>query len=73
MVEIELVADPETKTPFPIEARIGQKVLLEARKRGVIVRPLGDVIVLVPPLSITEAELKKLAQAVYESVKAALS
>ena len=73
MVGIELVADRKTKTPFPIEARIGQKVVLEARKRGVIVRPLGDVIVLMPPLSITEAELKKLAQVVYESIEAALS
>ena len=72
MVGIELVADRKRKPPFPLEAKIGLKVVLEARKRGVIVRPLGDVIVLMPPLSIKKEELKKLTQVVFESIKAAL-
>jgi adenosylmethionine-8-amino-7-oxononanoate aminotransferase len=72
MVGIELVADRKRKAPFPSEAQIGLKVVLEARKRGVIVRPLGDVIVLMPPLSIKKEELKKLTQVVFESIKAAL-
>ncbi len=37
------------------ELRLGHRVVLEARRRGVIVRPLGDVIVLMPPLSISKA------------------
>jgi len=70
MVGIELVEDPSTKKPFPPEKKVGQKVVLEARKRGVIIRPLGDVIVLMPPLSIGEWELTVLIEAVYESIKA---
>lgn len=73
MVGIELVADRKRKTPFLIEAGIGFKVVLEARKRGVIIRPLGDVIVLMPPLSITEKELKRLTQAVFDSIETVLS
>jgi adenosylmethionine-8-amino-7-oxononanoate aminotransferase len=70
MVGIELVADRKRKAPFPLEAKIGLKVVLEARKRGVIVRPLGDVIVLMPPLSVKKEELKKLTQVVFESITA---
>jgi adenosylmethionine-8-amino-7-oxononanoate aminotransferase len=70
---MELVKDPATKEPFPPERRMGHRVTLEARRRGVIVRPLGDVLVLMPPLSITEAELEKLVTALVESTKAALT
>src|SRR6476659_450162 len=42
------------------ELRVGHRVALEARRRGAIVRPLGDVIVLMPPLSITKTDLKRL-------------
>jgi adenosylmethionine-8-amino-7-oxononanoate aminotransferase len=73
MVGIELVKDREKKTPFPLKDRIGHKVILEARKKGVIIRPLGDVIVLMPPLSITMQELRKLTQVVFESIEAVLS
>ena len=45
MAGIELVKDIETKEPFPPELRVGHRVILEARGRGVILRPLGDVIV----------------------------
>ena len=48
MVGIELVQDRETKTPFPAARRTGHRVTLAARKRGVIIRPLGDVVVLMP-------------------------
>lgn len=48
MVGIELVADKSTQAPFPPAARIGHRVVLAARERGVVIRPLGDVIVLMP-------------------------
>ncbi|HWM63163.1 MAG TPA: adenosylmethionine--8-amino-7-oxononanoate transaminase [Solirubrobacterales bacterium] len=51
--------------------RIGHKVTLEARKRGAIVRPLGDVIVLMPPLAIAETELRRLVQITAESIEEA--
>jgi adenosylmethionine-8-amino-7-oxononanoate aminotransferase len=69
MVGIELVADKEKKTPFLPQEKIGLKVILEARKRGVIIRPLGDVIVIMPPLSITELELEELVEAIYQSIR----
>jgi adenosylmethionine-8-amino-7-oxononanoate aminotransferase len=44
-------------------------VILEARKRGAILRPLGDVIVLMPPLGISGAELRKLVSITFESIR----
>jgi adenosylmethionine-8-amino-7-oxononanoate aminotransferase len=49
-------------TEFPLSERMGHQVTLAARRRGVIVRPLGDAIVLMPPLCITEAELRRLVE-----------
>jgi len=71
MVGIELVKDKRTKEPFSVKERIGHWVILEARKRGVVIRPLGDVIVLMPPLSISEKELSTLCDVTFESIKAA--
>ena len=48
MVGIELVADREGPIAYPAAARMGHRVTLAARRRGVIVRPLGDVVVLMP-------------------------
>jgi adenosylmethionine---8-amino-7-oxononanoate aminotransferase len=51
--------------------RMGQRVAREARKRGVIVRPLGDVVVLMPPLSISLQDLRRLVEVTAESIAAA--
>ena len=64
MVGIELAG-------FPVEARMGHQVTLEARRRGAIIRPLGDVVVLMPPLAISEADLERLVVIVWESIVAA--
>src|SRR3712207_6302852 len=56
---------------FPIEARMGHQVTLEARRRGAIVRPLGDVVVLMPPLAIDPAELRQLVDIVGASIESA--
>jgi adenosylmethionine-8-amino-7-oxononanoate aminotransferase len=69
MVGIELVQDKGTKRSFPPEKRVGYSVILAARKHGIIIRQLGDVIVLMPPLSISEEELADLTAGVYEAVK----
>jgi adenosylmethionine-8-amino-7-oxononanoate aminotransferase len=45
---------------FAVDQRIGHQVTLAARERGAIVRPLGDTIVLMPPLSIADDELRRL-------------
>lgn len=53
---------------FPVEARAGHQVTLAARRRGAIVRPLGDVVVLMPPLAITKDELRTLVAITRESI-----
>lgn len=69
MVGIELVKDRGTKTPYLPGDKIGARIVMECRKNGLIIRPLGDVIVLMPPLSISLQELKKMVQIVFASVK----
>jgi adenosylmethionine-8-amino-7-oxononanoate aminotransferase len=68
MVGIELVKNEETKEPYPLRDKIAIKVINEARKNGVILRPLGNVIVLMPPLSISEDELSTLLDTVRKSI-----
>ncbi|MGZ4269480.1 MAG: adenosylmethionine--8-amino-7-oxononanoate transaminase [Solirubrobacteraceae bacterium] len=56
---------------FALEDRIGHAVTLAARERGAIVRPLGDTVVLMPPLGIAPAELRRLVQICGEAIAAA--
>ena len=51
--------------------RMGHRVTLEARQRGAIIRPLGDTVVLMPPLAITKAELRRLVTITAEAIRAA--
>ncbi|OGW85077.1 MAG: adenosylmethionine--8-amino-7-oxononanoate transaminase [Omnitrophica bacterium RIFCSPHIGHO2_02_FULL_46_11] len=69
MVGIELVRDSKTKKPYELGEKIGIRVIQEARRLGVIIRPLGNVIVLMPPLGIEMKDLKRLLQAVYTSIR----
>jgi adenosylmethionine-8-amino-7-oxononanoate aminotransferase len=66
---IELVLDKEMKTPYPWEQRLGVRVCNEARKRGLFLRPLGNVLVVFPPLSISMAELVILMDGIEESIR----
>jgi adenosylmethionine-8-amino-7-oxononanoate aminotransferase len=68
MIGIELVEDKNERRSYAPERRIGHKVILEARRRGVMIRPLGDVIILMPPLTMSKDELKTLLDVVYESI-----
>jgi adenosylmethionine-8-amino-7-oxononanoate aminotransferase len=56
---------------FPLDARMGHRVTLEARARGAIVRPLGDTVVLMPPLSIAAGELRRLVEITGTAIAAA--
>jgi adenosylmethionine-8-amino-7-oxononanoate aminotransferase len=55
------------------ELRVGHRVTLEARRRGALIRPLGDVVVLMPPLAISEAELETLLDVTTESIATVLA
>jgi adenosylmethionine-8-amino-7-oxononanoate aminotransferase len=65
---VELVADRATKAPYPAGERRGMKVCMAARKHGVFLRPLGDTIVCMPPLSITEDEIVTLVDAIERGI-----
>src|SRR5436190_14473063 len=58
---------------FPLELRMGHRVTLEARARGAIIRPLGDMVVLTPPLAISEDDLRRLVEITAEAIDAATS
>ncbi|MEO6057919.1 MAG: adenosylmethionine--8-amino-7-oxononanoate transaminase [Gemmatimonadales bacterium] len=58
---IELVADRASRTPFPPAERRGMRVCRAARRRGVFLRPLGDVVVVMPPLTVTDEEIDQIA------------
>jgi adenosylmethionine-8-amino-7-oxononanoate aminotransferase len=73
MVGIELVRDRATKEEYAFELRAGHQVTLEARRRGAILRPLGNVVVLMPPLAMTEEELAELGRITRESIEAAVA
>lgn len=60
MVGIEIVADRATRTPFPYGAQVGFIVARHARRRGMLVRPIGSVLIFMPPLTATEAELDEM-------------
>jgi adenosylmethionine-8-amino-7-oxononanoate transaminase len=61
---VELVKDKKTKEPFPWKEQTGWKVVKAARKHGVWLRPLGDVIVIMPPLVISMENLERLLQVI---------
>ena len=68
MVGFELVRDRVTRESFPTADAIGWRVCMAARDRGVFIRPLGDVVVMMPPLSIEEDELVQIAEAVRDGL-----
>jgi len=69
MVGIELVKDRRTKEPFPWGKKVGVRVCQKVREKGVILRPLGNVVVLMPPLTITKKELKYLLDVTCHAIK----
>lgn len=69
MAGIELVRDRKSKAMYPPDLRLGHRVILEARRYGIIIRPLGDVIVLMPPLTITKKALRDLVAGTFRAIQ----
>lgn len=69
MAGIELVKNKKTKEPYLLDEKISWKVCNMAREKGLILRPLGNVVVLMPPLSISHQELKRLIHITAESIR----
>lgn len=69
MAGIELVKNRRTKEPFDWKEKAGIRVIQKARQKGVILRPLGPVVVLMPPLAISAKELELLLDVTYQSIE----
>jgi adenosylmethionine-8-amino-7-oxononanoate aminotransferase len=65
---IELVKDWRTRQPFALRERAGIRVCEAMARRGVLTRPVGDVIVLMPPYCTTRAQLHKMISALQDAV-----
>jgi adenosylmethionine---8-amino-7-oxononanoate aminotransferase len=70
MAGVELVRDKATKEPYSWEERIGWRVANHAREKGVFIRPLGNVVVIMPPLSISGTDLRRLIDVIGEAITA---
>lgn len=70
MAGIELVQDRSSRIPYPLEARIGHLVAQEARRQGLLLRPLGHVMVLIPPLSTDVQTLTRMISILRQSITA---
>lgn len=68
MIGIELVRDKNTREPYDWVERIGVRTSMRARELGMLTRPLGNVIVFIPPLVSTEAELESMTDILAESI-----
>ena len=68
ILAIEMVKDKKTRTPYPWQERRGRAVYRYALERGVLLRPLGDVIYFMPPYVINEEEIDLLADVAWEGI-----
>ncbi len=68
MAGIELVADRETREPYLFLERKGYQTTLKMRELGMLSRPMGDVIVFMPPLVSSESELKAMIGIMQEAI-----
>jgi len=71
MVGIELVRNKRTKEPYRLEDQIGHKVAMEARRRHLMIRPIGNILVLMPPVTATVDELKVMVEVVKLAIQSA--
>jgi adenosylmethionine-8-amino-7-oxononanoate aminotransferase len=68
MAGVELVKNKKTKNPYVWLEKMGWRVAYHARDNGVFIRPLGNVIVIMPPLSISEQNLNQLLKVIKDSI-----
>jgi len=65
---IELVRDFDSRQPFDFAERIGHRVCEAAQKHGLLTRPIGDVLVLMPPYCVTEEQLEAMVEALWRGL-----
>jgi putrescine aminotransferase len=69
MVCVECVADKQEKTPCPAEWNVAKRVFERCRERGLMIRPLGNWIVLSPPLTIGKSEIDEAVVALRSAIR----
>ncbi len=68
VVGVELVRDWRTRTPFTLQQRAGIRVCEAMARRGVLTRPIGNVIVLMPPYCTTPKQVRRMVEVLVESI-----
>jgi len=68
MAGIEIVKNEKNKAPYHFKQRIGHNICMAVRNHGVILRNLGDVIILLPPLTVTQDQLAHMIESVEKSI-----
>ena len=69
ILAIELMEDPAARRPFPSAKRIGTRICQAASQHGLLTRPVGDVLVLMPPYCTTDSELEQMVDALYRAIE----
>lgn len=72
MLGIEFVANNETNESLPAEAAIANRIFEHCRKRGLIIRPIGNIIVMSPPLIISKEQIDEIALTLRESIESTI-
>jgi len=65
---VELVADWRTREEYPLKAQAGIRVCEAMARRGVLTRPIGNVVPLLPPYCTTQAQLRRMVRVLRESI-----
>ncbi|SMC79997.1 adenosylmethionine--8-amino-7-oxononanoate transaminase [Sporomusa malonica] len=69
IIGIELMQDKSRKVPYPWEQAAGASVCQQARKYGLIIRPIGDVVIFMPPLASTVEEIEEMLNIIERSIR----
>jgi adenosylmethionine-8-amino-7-oxononanoate aminotransferase len=68
VVGVELVRDWRTREPFDLRERAGLRVCEAMAQRGVLTRPIGNVVVLMPPYCTTTAQVRQIVAALHDGI-----
>ncbi len=68
IVGVELVQDWQSRRPFPLSERVGPRVCAAMARRGVLTRPIGDVVVLMPPYCTTRPQARRMVTALHDAI-----
>lgn len=73
MLGLEFVADNQSKTPLPAQAAVANRIFDHCRKLGLIIRPIGNIIVMSPPLIITKEQIDTITETLRTSIENTIS